>query len=76
MTHKEDEVERLYGKTQGWDAARVFLSDLAVEKFNTGDDDAIAIFLRDLVRGEVAEKCLAAEDAWREADPNAVPRKL
>ncbi len=71
---KRSEIEQLYGKMDGWRDARVFLLELSVEAFCTGNDDS-ANLLRDLANGVFQERAFAAEDAWREVEPNAVPRR-
>lgn len=70
----QKEIERLYGRMQGWEEARTLIQSLAGDKFLEGKDDSASL-LRNLTNGVLKDQCLMAEDAWREADPNAIPRK-
>lgn len=68
------QIERLYGRLQGWEEARRLLKQIATQEFEDGNDDH-AVYLRDLAQNAFQEKVHAAEDAWREVEPNAVPRE-
>lgn len=70
----QKEIERLYGEMQGLQKAKGELLTLAKELFMEGADDK-AVFLREIALGQLNDVAIVAEDAWREADPNAQPRK-